>query len=139
MARIQYVVVDNITKQQVGNPQATAGAARQLANSYNLDDPANLSHRFRVRPFFSDEARTDISIELLQAKFPQLGITYGYIGNCDTIDPSRHDDRQWMIFTTVRGDDSREMRIHLDGPKFDVVEVALKLEVMAERIASKAA
>ena len=137
MARIQFIAVYRDTLEQIGNPQASVSAARAIATTSNrvlgtLKEPRPVV----VRSFISDEARVDISIELLQAKFPQLGITYGYIGNVDV--SGKHDDRQWMIFTTAQADDACDrydwMRIYLDGPKFDVVEVALKLEAMAERI-----
>lgn len=41
----------------------------------------------------------------LQARYPQLGLSFGYLGNCD-LAGRRWDDRSWQVFTTLRSERS---------------------------------
>lgn len=40
--------------------------------------------------------------ETLKSRYPEAGLSFGYIGNCD-IDPRKFDDRSWRIFSKVEG------------------------------------
>lgn len=49
--------------------------------------------------------RCEELLAALQAKYPQVGLTFGYIGNDDA---RFGDDRSWMFFTkVVRPDEAR--------------------------------
>ena len=67
---------------------------------------------------------------ILQARFPTLGISVGYIGNVYGIigTPACRDDRSFRVFTNLKDSLGSSVTIHIDGFDFDVEEVTLKLQ-----------
>lgn len=67
---------------------------------------------------------------ILQARFPTLGISVGYIGNVYGIigTPACRDDRSYRVFTNLKDTLGSTVTIHIDSFDFDVEEIALKLQ-----------
>jgi hypothetical protein len=76
----------------------------------------------------------------LKAAFPQLGLSYGYIGNCGMIGRTYVDDRSWRIFTSVRinADDVNCAQVYLgdgaDGGNIDEVKATHALNIIAAQL-----
>jgi hypothetical protein len=49
----------------------------------------------------------EVEVKALAAAFPELGLSFGYIGNCDMGPYARWDDRSWRVFTNRCGEDGR--------------------------------
>lgn len=77
--------------------------------------------------------RLALCVSMLQARFPQLGISHGYIGNVGMIGNKYVDDRSWRVFTNMRDVGlGYSVSVHLDGPgEFNVLDVAHRLVKLA--------
>lgn len=64
------------------------------------------------------------NVETLKARFPTLGISYGYIGTLST----GHDDRSFRVFTNLKEDDGRSVSVIVTGCDFDAGAVAVTLD-----------
>ncbi len=47
------------------------------------------------------DARIRATMELLRPRFPDLNLSFGYVGNCSFGGPRGYDDRSWKVFTTL--------------------------------------
>lgn len=68
---------------------------------------------------------------ILQARFPALAITIGYIGNTYGIPgtPAFRDDRSFRVFTNLKDQFGASVTVHFGNyDDLDVEEVALKLQ-----------
>lgn len=127
MAKMKFVAFHRVNGAAASQP-GTFDHACGVRNTLNAS--AGGERMYGVRPHVTVEDKVAMAVELLQAKFPEMGITHGYIGNCDIINPELYDDRSWRIFTDLPvADHSTTFSIPLSGGgEFDVIHVAMLLE-----------
>lgn len=87
----------------------------------------------RIEAMEADEAHAIIkrNVDQMSERFPQLGLTTGYIGNCDF--RGRYDDRSWKVFTKLRRNDQHGLSVSFGGvPTSDVPRLAIMVETQLE-------
>lgn len=88
-----------------GKPQTTIASIQAAALQ-------GVHRREEILAMTAPEAfeKIEAVVKLMQGRFPELKLSFGYIGNCDLAGGGkRYDDRSWRVFTGVR--DAR--RYHL--------------------------
>lgn len=94
---------------------------RSYGPSTTIDEAIDVVRRWlrdeRAKAFMPAAEADDIiraEVGRLAVLHPDLGLSYGYIGNCD-LSGSRFDDRSFMVFTTLRSGHGPCPDIHFGG------------------------
>lgn len=80
-------------------------------------------------------------VKLMQDRFPELRLSFGYIGNCDLAGGgNRYDDRSWRIFTGVRDAKRYHLSVSFGGAATAEIaslafDVTSELENWCEKLA----